>query len=515
MPDADIIDGPADEASRRKSVLIVDDNLNNLQLLSKVIAQGGYHVRSALDGESALRSVEAKAPDLALLDIRMPGMDGFELCRRLKAGHGTRDIPVIFISALKEAPEVLNAFGLGGIDYITKPFEPDEVLIRIHTHIKLHEAQRQLASKNARLLDIEKDLRRRLGMEKLISSIAERLVGSDYENTDNEITSALETIGVLYDVDRCYLFQFSEDQKTMDNTHEWCAAGVQSFMGRLQGVETENFKFAMDKLLQGQPFHVPRVADLPPEARLEQVEFNHERIRSTINVPVMSDGVAKGFIGFDAVRQERAWLDSDFQMLRTAGGILIGFIQRSLAEKKIRNALEEKNTLLQEVHHRVKNNMQVISGLLQLQAGDLEKRKASKKMALEAIREGQRRIATMSLIHEKLYRSRNLTRIDMRSYASDLVQDLFSSFEAGRRGVAFRLGTEMVELGIDQAIPCGLILNELTSNCLKHAYPKNRKGTVTVSCRALPDGKTELTVEDDGIGFPDGFDPKSSDTLVP
>ncbi|MGB8644705.1 MAG: hybrid sensor histidine kinase/response regulator [Anaerolineae bacterium] len=126
------------------SILVVDDTPNNLRLLTQVLRRQGYKVRVAEDGPGAIESARASLPDLVLLDIRMPGMDGFEVCRQLKAEPATSDIPIIFISALDATEDKVNAFTAGGVDYITKPLEPDEVLARVKTHLTLRDAQKRL-----------------------------------------------------------------------------------------------------------------------------------------------------------------------------------------------------------------------------------------------------------------------------------------------------------------------------------------------------------------------------------
>jgi putative two-component system response regulator len=120
------------------NVVIVDDNANNLRVLSGMLEQAGYRVRPSISGEMALHSIELNLTDLILLDIRMPGADGYEICRRLKANARTRDIPVIFISALHEVEDKLAAFRAGGVDYVTKPFQMEEVVARVKTHVELH-----------------------------------------------------------------------------------------------------------------------------------------------------------------------------------------------------------------------------------------------------------------------------------------------------------------------------------------------------------------------------------------
>ena len=133
------------------SILIVDDMRENLRLLSDLLSGCGYQVRPTLNGEQALASVRIHPPDLILLDIMMPGLDGYEVCRRLKADEQTRDIPVLFISALNDTYDKVSAFELGGVDYITKPFQAREVLARVHTHLSLRQAQQQLHAQNVQL----------------------------------------------------------------------------------------------------------------------------------------------------------------------------------------------------------------------------------------------------------------------------------------------------------------------------------------------------------------------------
>lgn len=126
------------------NIVIVDDQPNNLRVLSSILQQAGYKVRPALDGAVALKSIKSSPPDLILLDVRMPEMDGYEVCRQLKRDEQTRDIPVVFISALQDMEDKLAAFQAGGVDYVSKPFQMEEVLARVHAHLKLYRLQRDL-----------------------------------------------------------------------------------------------------------------------------------------------------------------------------------------------------------------------------------------------------------------------------------------------------------------------------------------------------------------------------------
>ncbi|HJV93346.1 MAG TPA: response regulator [Azonexus sp.] len=128
-------------------ILVVEDTPASLELLSELLAQAGYTVRPAPEGRMALRSAQASPPELILLDVRMPGIDGYEVCRRLKADTRTRDIPVIFLSALQDAGDKLRGFELGAVDYIAKPFQPEEVLARVRTHVELRRLQSGLEAR--------------------------------------------------------------------------------------------------------------------------------------------------------------------------------------------------------------------------------------------------------------------------------------------------------------------------------------------------------------------------------
>lgn len=132
------------EAYKNGTIVIVDDNPDNLRVLSNVLEQAEFTVRPAISGEVALQAIRLSPPDLVLLDIRMPGMDGYETCRRLKADPLTRDIPVIFISSLQETGDKVAAFAAGGVDYVTKPFQFEEVLARVWAHMELHHIKRHL-----------------------------------------------------------------------------------------------------------------------------------------------------------------------------------------------------------------------------------------------------------------------------------------------------------------------------------------------------------------------------------
>ena len=136
---------------QKANILVVDDKPDNLRLLSAMLSQLGYEVRKVINGQTALKTAQAAPPDLILLDIMMPDMNGYEVCQHLKASPITRDIPVIFISALDEVLDKVKAFAVGGVDYITKPFSEEEVFARVENNLTIQRLQKQLSEQNARL----------------------------------------------------------------------------------------------------------------------------------------------------------------------------------------------------------------------------------------------------------------------------------------------------------------------------------------------------------------------------
>lgn len=142
------------------NVLVVDDNKDNVRFLVSALTREGYVVRPALDGPLALAAIQKEIPDLILLDVRMSDMDGYEVCEKLKADPDTRDVHIIFISALDDVTDKVRGFSVGGVDYITKPFQIEEVLARVHTHLELRNLQKALEDKNTHLERTNEELRK-------------------------------------------------------------------------------------------------------------------------------------------------------------------------------------------------------------------------------------------------------------------------------------------------------------------------------------------------------------------
>ena len=188
--------------------------------------------------------------------------------------------------------------------------------------------------------------------------------------------------------------------------------------------------------------------------------------------------------------------------------ILRDVTDRSAADQRIRASLREKEALLREIHHRVKNNLQVVSSLLGLQS-----RGVGDPLTRRMFEESQNRIHSMALLHESLYESADLSQVDFPAYIQQLAQHLLRSY--GVAGDRIRLVTDLddLRLTLDAAVPCGLIINELVSNSLKYAFPAERRGEIHLALKEIPGGQARLVVADDGIGLPAGIDIEKTRSL--
>jgi PAS domain S-box-containing protein len=174
---------------------------------------------------------------------------------------------------------------------------------------------------------------------------------------------------------------------------------------------------------------------------------------------------------------------------------------RKKTEDQLQRSLTEKEILLREVHHRVKNNMQVISGLIELQSTQVTDPEIRR-----FFQESYNRIKTMALIHESLYRSNDYARIDFSTYLNELVSYLLVSYGRSRAEISVDIQLAVTHMSMDIAVPCGLIANELISNSLKHAFPGGRHGTIVINLTKTGENECEFVVSDDGVGFPAGLD---------
>jgi PAS domain S-box-containing protein len=448
----------------KDNVLIVDDNPVNLNLLSEILSKQGYKVRAALSSTLALKSVQLNQPDLILLDILMPEMDGYEVCQKLKSSPTTQDIPVIFISALNEVLDKIKAFSLGGVDYITKPFQAEEVLARIENQLRVKRLSNQLLQQNSQL---HQELLERQRAEQALRHSEER-----YRSLVMATSEAVWT---------------TDAQGNMQTLPpDWLASTGQS------AAEVQN-----DQWLEAiHPDDQERVKQVWQSARANQTLYEIEYRLRTVEGQ-NRDILMRGVPVRSCDGQVREWI-----------GTYTDITDHKQAEAQIKASLKEKEVLLKEIHHRVKNNLQIVSSLLQMQF-----RRTQEKEAAIVLQDSQNRIASIALVHEKLYRSDDLANIDFAQYIPALTAHLFDSYKVNDEAVVLQIKVDNIRLEIETAIPCSLIINELVSNSLKYAFPANRKGEIQIEFHTNSDHTMTLIVRDNGIGISEDFDITTTTSL--
>lgn len=277
-----------------------------------------------------------------------------------------------------------------------------------------------------------------------------------------------------------------------------CVATMSGYFKRLNPVFERTLGYTAEEL-QAKPF-IEFVHPDDREATLEQ-----SRRLSTGQTTVCFEN---RYICKDGRSKWLSWTASPYLEEGLVYAVARDITESKEQERKIRGSLEEKELLLKEIHHRVKNNMQVVSSLLQLQSGYIKEPEFRAMFA-----ESQDRIKSMALIHEKLYQSRDLTRIDFGEYVRSLVRMIARSYPTKSGNVEMEVRSDPVFLNIDTGVPVGLILNELLSNTYKHAFPGERRGKVQVALLDRSEGGFELRIKDDGIGLPSDFSLNNTQSL--
>ena len=253
-----------------------------------------------------------------------------------------------------------------------------------------------------------------------------------------------------------------------------------------------------------------------PIMRLLQViqQVSEDRLYSVRAPKHANDELGELIEGFNLMlgqiqQRDETLVHVQEELALRARELQVELTERERAEGRIRSSLLEKEVLLKEIHHRVKNNLQIIASLLDLQARQVEHETA----ATASLVDSRNRVRSMALVHEHLYQTEDLARIDLAQYLDELCRNLTSSFGEVIGAVNLHTHVEDVAFDVDTAIPLGLIINELVSNALKYAFPDKRPGELRVTLRGLEPGGYELSVADDGVGLPEALDIATASTL--
>ncbi len=283
-----------------------------------------------------------------------------------------------------------------------------------------------------------------------------------------------------------------------------------------QALRTRNLEFRNLNNLSGAPVTEGSLVisnDPASDPRSGALPKGHPPLKNFMGLPLWYGGEVIGVAG---VANRPGGYDASVAhfvepLVSTCASIIAAIrseeVQKGL-NTQVRESLREKEILLKEIHHRVKNNLQIVSSLINLQARELEA-----SPAYGPFMDTRNRIRAMAMIHERLYQSGDFSAVDMKAFIGEFAGSVFRSQEPGQGRIALRPEVDDLTLGVDDAIPCTLIINELLTNAIKHAFPGSRGGEIFLGIRNLAEGWVEVEVRDNGVGFPDHFDPGSSHTL--
>jgi formate hydrogenlyase transcriptional activator len=324
------------------SILIVDGDLSARRTLSALMEAEGYKVRCAPSGQTALMYAGEEPPELILLDVRLPDIDGFEVCRRLKEGAGTRAVPVIFLIALEGVENKVEGFAAGAADYITKPSHAEEVLARVRTHVALYRLQsdlgRRVEKKTAAMRAPEGDLQDRLDFETLLSDLSAKFVNVPADQLDSEIETAQRRVCELLGVDLSALWQWSDERpRYFTQTHLYRPLGGPPPPERVDAQEM--FPWCLQELLAGRIIRISSMDALPPEAARDREVWHQYGIRSVLAFPLSAGGGKLiGVLGFNTMREEHPWPEEIVHRLQLVAQIFANALARQQADQALRES---------------------------------------------------------------------------------------------------------------------------------------------------------------------------------
>ncbi len=473
-------------------VLVVDDNDTSLLDLSNLLKGAGFDTVAAHDGREALSVARRAAPDAVISDLLMPVMDGYTLLREMKADACLARIPFVIYTATYTDPEDERlALDLGANAFILKPQEPADLLKQLGEALRdprrTVTAHALLEASPAAVKEYNAVLVRKLEEKCMQVEQANRALREEVRQR----TTLAATKSAILDSLISEVALINAEGYVLEVNRAW------RDVGRANGFAPARFGVGTNYL---------QVCDRAARSGSAEAAQIAKAIRNALHGRAANCVVE--YASHTVDREQ--WFEmtaTPYGTEQSAGAVVmhVDITERKMSETAMKRSLAEKQALLQEVHHRVKNNLTVISSLLALQASTIENLDAVKKL-----HDSERRVRSMAMIHEQLYQHDDMSSINLAEYVRDLAAHLFSSFSP-EASITYRLEAKATHLTIGQAIPCGLILNELLTNALKYAYPD---GNGEIVIRIGTEGNQIcMTVADQGVGLPAGFGTGKSESL--
>ncbi|TVQ71735.1 MAG: PAS domain S-box protein [Balneolaceae bacterium] len=332
-------------------------------------------------------------------------------------------------------------------------------------------------------------------LQQLLMDLAKGFINIIPDKVDAHLEEMLASIGSFTKMDRTYIFMHDHDRQTTSNTHEWCADGIAPEIDNLQDIPFRLLPDILKTHKKGSVFHVPDVLAMPENDSIRRI-LEPQGIRSVVLLPLQHEDTDLGFVGFDSVRQVRLFAETEIDLLKVAAEIISNALIRQQKVRIIQRNLDEKNILLAEIHHRVKNNLAIISSLLTLQSDFFSTAEETR----EVLEEMQHRIKSMALVHEMVYEQENPAQINFGELLVKLVSGFSKVYNDKVIDVAIQADDIMLDL--NQTVPFSLLANELVVNACKHAFKDRKHGLIDVLFEKNTD-RLRFVVKDNGVGVAD------------
>jgi len=428
------------------SILIVEDDTLEARNIKKSLQRLGYEVSAVVpSGEKALEKIAETHPDIVLMDIRLKGkMDGIEAAEQIRARF---DMPVVYLTAHAEEGVLQRAKLTEPFGYILKPFSDRELHTNIEIALYKHKMEKKLRESEQWSVTT-------------LSSIGDAVITTDTQSRITFMNLIAEK-----------LTGWSQEE----------ASGQEL---------TQVFRIINGRTRQ--------VIENPAAKAL----------RENIIVPMGNDVLLITKHGVEiSIDDSAAPIRDDNGNISGVVLIFHDIIERKQMEEQIKASLQEKEVLLKEIQHRVKNNLQVMSSLLYLQSLTVDN-----KQALDILQESMNRIRSMAIVHEQLYQAENLAEIACARYIQSIASHLFQAYKTSVSTVSLHVNVEDILLTVRKAIPCALIINELVTNALKYAFPAECAGEIRIDL-SEKDDRVTLRISDNGVSIPEDQDVQHAGSL--
>jgi signal transduction histidine kinase/CheY-like chemotaxis protein len=494
----------------KPNILIVDDIKDNLFLIKVILKNLDVNIILAESGLEALSKIKDMEIALALLDIRMPRMNGIELAEKIQNDKSRGKIPIIFISAYyqKDESELEKYYESGAVDFIQKPFRKNILISKVKVFLELYQQKQQIREQKLKIENtanelerINQSLNKRFAYEQILSKISG--MGVVVDNIGDFLVACLSTTGEILDLCRFLIFEYKYETNTIDNVYEWCNKGVSSHKEHLQGMSSNLIPYWTEKLRSGQILNFSNIEEIPSEG-IRNV-LHSQNVHSILAIPLFVNGNYYGSMEFSDCLKRREWTEEDVNFLLAISRIVAAVIERKQAEEELGDSLEQLRQLTKYIEKVREEERLAISRELH---DDLGQSLTAVKIDLGIIRQNVtdkevelRIIKTTALISDTIKTVQKIT-FQLRP---TIIDDL--GLEAGidwyTKEFSERNGIEMiVDIDSDIEIPSDVslvifrIIQESLTNVSRHA----KAGQIDIQlCKDK--NCIILLISDNGIGI--------------